>query len=56
MSVGYSLEGIRSPRVRRWIEGMKDARPIIDELRADAHRAVGSLSRPAVSGARQRYH
>jgi putative selenate reductase len=34
MSVGYSLEGIRSPRVRRWIEGMKDAQPIIDELRA----------------------
>ena len=34
MSVGYSLEGIRSPRVRHWIESMKDARTIIDELRA----------------------
>ncbi len=34
MSVGYSLEGIRSPRVRQWIENMKDARAIIDELRA----------------------
>ena len=34
MSVGYSLEGIRSPRVRHWIETMKDARAIIDELRA----------------------
>jgi putative selenate reductase len=34
MSVGYSLEGIRSPRVRGWIEGMKDARYIVDELRA----------------------
>jgi putative selenate reductase len=34
MSVGYSLEGIRSPRVRQWIESMKDARAIIDELRA----------------------
>ena len=34
MSVGYSLEGIRSPRVRQWIESMKDARSIIDELRA----------------------
>ncbi len=34
MSVGYSLEGIRSPRVRHWIESMKDARAIIDELRS----------------------
>jgi len=34
MSVGYSLEGIRSPRVRAWIESMKDATPIVNELRA----------------------
>ena len=34
MSVGYNLEGIRSPRVRRWIESMKDAGAVIDELRA----------------------
>ena len=34
MSVGYDLEGIRSPRVRRWIESMKDASAVIDELRA----------------------
>jgi putative selenate reductase len=33
MSVGYSLEGISSPGVRRWIESMKDARAVIDELR-----------------------
>jgi putative selenate reductase len=33
MSVGYNLEGIRSPRVRRWIESMKDAGAVIDELR-----------------------
>ena len=33
MSVGYNLEGIRSPRVRRWIESMKDASAVIDELR-----------------------
>ena len=33
MSVGYSLEGIRSPRVHNWIESMKNARAIIDELR-----------------------
>jgi len=34
MSVGYSLEGIRSPRVRTWIEAMKDATGIVNELRA----------------------
>jgi putative selenate reductase len=34
MSVGYSLEGIRSPRVRQWMESMKNARAIVDELRA----------------------
>jgi putative selenate reductase len=33
MSVGYSLEGIRSARVRGWIEAMKDASAIVDELR-----------------------
>ena len=33
MSAGYNLEGIRSPRVRGWIESMKDARAVIDELR-----------------------
>jgi putative selenate reductase len=34
MSVGYNLEGIRSPRVRSWIESMKDASAVIGELRA----------------------
>ena len=34
MSVGYSLEGIRSARVRQWMESMIDPRAIIDELRA----------------------
>lgn len=34
MSVGYNLAGIRSPRVRMWIEAMKDASAILDELRA----------------------
>jgi ferredoxin len=33
MSVGYSLEGIQSARMRHWIESMKNARPVIDELR-----------------------
>ncbi len=39
MSVVYSLEGIRSPQVRRWIDSMKDASAIIDDLR-------GSLTGP----------
>ena len=34
MSVGYNLEGLRSPRVRAWIQSMKNAAAIIDELRA----------------------
>jgi putative selenate reductase len=34
MSVGYSLDGISSPRVRWWIDSMKDATAIINELRA----------------------
>ena len=34
LSVGYSLEGIRSARVRMWIEAMTAAAAIIDELRA----------------------
>lgn len=33
MSVGYNLEGIRSPRVRGWVESMKSAGAVIDELR-----------------------
>ena len=35
MSVGYSLEGIRSGRVCAWIEGMKDATRIINRLRRE---------------------
>jgi putative selenate reductase len=42
MSVGYNLEGIRSPRVRSWIESMKDASAVIDELRA---RLTGEWAR-----------
>ena len=34
MSVGYDLKGISSPRVRVWMEGMMDATPIVNELRA----------------------
>ena len=52
MSVGYNLEGIRSPRVRSWIESMKDAGAVIDELRAGLDR----LPRSAVPHAHQRHH
>ncbi|MGB7623614.1 MAG: glutamate synthase [Terriglobia bacterium] len=33
MSVGYDLAGISTPRVRNWIESMKDASPVVKELR-----------------------
>jgi putative selenate reductase len=42
MSAGYNLEGIRSPRVRSWIESMKNAAGVIDELRAGL---TGELAR-----------
>ena len=35
MSVGYNLDGIRAPRLRKWIASMKDAREVIDELRGE---------------------
>ena len=35
MSVGYNLEGISSPRVRKWMESMKDASEIIHALRRE---------------------
>jgi putative selenate reductase len=34
MSVGYDLKGISSPRVRGWMESMKDATAIVNELRS----------------------
>jgi putative selenate reductase len=34
MSVGYDLKGISSPRVRAWMESMKDATAIVNELRS----------------------
>src|SRR5690242_7345333 len=34
MSVGYNLQGLQSARVRAWIESMKHAAWVIDELRA----------------------
>jgi putative selenate reductase len=35
MSVGYNLEGIRSPRVRSWIASMQNAAPLIEEFRSE---------------------
>jgi putative selenate reductase len=35
ISVGYNLEGIRSPRVRSWIASMQNAAPLIEELRSE---------------------
>ena len=35
ISVGYDLEGIRSPAVVQWLESMRDASAIVDELRRE---------------------
>ncbi|HLV97880.1 MAG TPA: 4Fe-4S dicluster domain-containing protein [Ktedonobacterales bacterium] len=35
MSVGYDLKGIQSPQVRAFIEGVKDASAIINDLRSE---------------------
>src|SRR5512143_1167186 len=35
MSVGYDLEGVRSPAVRAWIGAMKDARAEVEVLRRE---------------------
>src|SRR6185312_8421108 len=35
MSVGYDLEGIKTDRVRAFIEGMKDATAVVDRLRRE---------------------
>lgn len=35
MSVGYNLAGIQSPAIQRFIAALKDARPIVDRLRAE---------------------
>lgn len=43
MSVGYDLKGISTPRVRQWIESMKDASFIVDELRRQIPNEFKSL-------------
>ncbi len=47
MSVGYDLAGISSPRVRHWMESMKDAASMVDALRRqipDEFRAFRDLN------------
>ena len=38
LSVGYSLEGIQNPRVARWIDGMRDAGPLLAKLDAEVDK------------------
>ncbi|MEW6744919.1 MAG: glutamate synthase [Planctomycetota bacterium] len=49
ISVGYDLAGIRSAPVRRFIEGLIDARPLVDKLRLEIpaeHAALRDLEFP----------
>ncbi len=34
LSVGYSLDGVRQPRVARWIDSLRDARTLLAQARA----------------------
>lgn len=43
MSIGYDLAGIRSDKVRRFIDGMIDARPSVERLRQLIPRRLGEL-------------
>jgi len=43
ISVGYDLHGIRSPAIVRWLESMRDAGLIVDELRAEIPAEFGHL-------------
>ncbi len=44
MSVGYDLQGIKTERVQAFIDGMLDARPTIDKLRAELPAAYRDTS------------
>jgi putative selenate reductase len=43
MSVGYDLAGIRSERVRAFMAGLMDARPVVERLRAQIPAAFAHL-------------
>ncbi|HYD30265.1 MAG TPA: hypothetical protein VEB64_05330 [Azospirillaceae bacterium] len=50
MSVGYDLDGIRSDKVQRFIDGLKDASTVIEKLRGeipDAFAAFRGLPYPS---------
>ena len=51
ISVGYDLEGIQSPKIDRFIEGLKDASsaPIFQECRRTLTRAVQAGNVPGVN-------
>lgn len=53
MSVGYDLEGIQSPKIDSFIEGLKDAAdaPIFHECRRELIRAVENDEIPGVTSA-----
>ena len=56
ISVGYDLEGIRSPAVVQWLDSMRDASAIVDELRReipDEFAPVQGLPVPDVPGDRR---
>lgn len=42
ISVGYSLDGIRSPQVASWLDMMRDASPLLDKLRAELPTSLQS--------------
>ena len=45
MSVGYDLAGISTPRVRTWMESMKDASSLVEELRRQIPEELKGLRR-----------
>ncbi len=51
ISVGYDLAGIRSDKVRSFLDGMRDARHVVDRLRAEipsAHAEARDLPYPTM--------
>lgn len=49
ISLGYDLEGIKSDKVQRYLDGIRDARPLIERLRAEIprhHESARSLEYP----------
>ena len=51
MSIGYDLAGIRSDKVRRFIEGMIDATPSVERLRNQIPHRLAAAPRSRLSDA-----